>query len=107
MPELRGGALITVILVVSGLDFLLFGYDQGLFGGILAGPRFTEMLGHPTPTLTGLVTAIYDVSSIFYTMKRLSMDVRLTLASDWLRLGCCRCLPFRRTDRSKEEYHDR
>jgi hypothetical protein len=43
--ELRGRALITVILMISGIDFLLFGYDQGLFGGILAGDRFTEMLG--------------------------------------------------------------
>ena len=59
--ELRGNSLIAFILLASGLDFLLFGYDQGLFGGILSGERFTEMLGEPTPTLTGLVTAIYDI----------------------------------------------
>jgi MFS family permease len=40
---------------------LLFGYDQGLFGGILAGDGFVKMLGEPTPTLTGLVTAVYDI----------------------------------------------
>ena len=61
VKELRGSALIAVILVVSGLDFLLFGYDQGLFGGILAGPRFQDTLGNPSPTLTGLVTAVYDI----------------------------------------------
>ena len=61
MPELRGGALIAVILAASGLDFLLFGYDQGLFGGILAGQGFIDMLGNPSPTLTGLVTAVYDI----------------------------------------------
>ena len=61
MPELRGGALIAVILAASGLDFLLFGYDQGLFGGILAGQGFLDMLGNPSPTLTGLVTAVYDI----------------------------------------------
>lgn len=61
MPELRGGALIAMILLASGLDFLLFGYDQGLFGGILAGDGFVKMLGEPSPTLTGLVTAIYDI----------------------------------------------
>ena len=59
--ELRGRALISIILLASGLDFLLFGYDQGLFGGILAGKRFTEMLGNPSPTLTGLVTGVYDI----------------------------------------------
>ena len=61
MVELRGQALISVILLASGLDFLLFGYDQGLFGGILAGDGFNEMLGFPTPTLQGLVAAVYDI----------------------------------------------
>lgn len=71
--HLRGTALITMILITSGFDFALFGYDQGLFGGILAGERFQETLGHPNPTMTGLVTAIYDigcaigaVSAFFY-----------------------------------------
>lgn len=59
--ELRGKALIFVILITSGMDFLLFGYDQGLFGGILAGTYFQDMLNHPSPTMSGLVTAIYDI----------------------------------------------
>ena len=61
MIELRGSRLIAVILMASGFDFLLFGYDQGLFGGILAGSRFTTMLGNPSPTLTGFVTGVYDI----------------------------------------------
>ena len=61
MVELRGNTLIFVILITSGMDFLLFGYDQGLFGGILAGEYFQDMLGHPGPTMSGLVTAIYDI----------------------------------------------
>ncbi|KAK6429129.1 hypothetical protein LTR95_014727, partial [Oleoguttula sp. CCFEE 5521] len=63
--ELRGNALITMILLASGLDFLLLGYDQGLFGGILPGARFLDMLGNPNPTMTGLVTAIYDIGCAF------------------------------------------
>jgi MFS family permease len=35
--------------------------DQGLFGGILGGERFKNTLGNPDPTMTGLVTAIYDI----------------------------------------------
>lgn len=59
--QLRGKPLISIILLTSGMDFLLFGYDQGLFGGILAGTYFQDMLGHPSPTMSGLVTAIYDI----------------------------------------------
>ncbi|KAI8649303.1 MFS domain-containing protein [Fusarium sp. Ph1] len=65
VAELRGRALVTVILLTSGVDFLLFGYDQGLFGGILAGTRFQNMLGNPNSTMSGLVTAIYDVGCAF------------------------------------------
>lgn len=61
VPQLRGKALIFIILLTSGIDFLLVGYDQGVFGGILAGDRFQDMLGNPGPTMSGLVTAIYDI----------------------------------------------
>ncbi|KAF2857203.1 general substrate transporter [Piedraia hortae CBS 480.64] len=61
MPQLKGKALTSVILIASGLDFLLFGYDQGLFGGILGGERFKKTLGNPSPTYTGLVTGVYDI----------------------------------------------
>ncbi|KAF9730530.1 hypothetical protein PMIN06_010168 [Paraphaeosphaeria minitans] len=59
--ELRGKKLIAIILMTAGFDFLLVGYDQGLFGGILGGERFKNTLGNPNPTMTGLVTAIYDI----------------------------------------------
>lgn len=59
--KLRGKPLIGLILILSGIQFTLFGFDQGLFGGILAGERFQDMLGHPNPTMSGLVTAIYDI----------------------------------------------
>lgn len=40
---------------------VLFGYDQGLFGGILTSEPFLETLGNPNPTMSGLITAIYDI----------------------------------------------
>jgi MFS family permease len=42
-------------------DLTLHQDDQGLFGGILGGQRFKDTLGNPNPTMTGLVTAIYDI----------------------------------------------
>ncbi|KAI7158077.1 general substrate transporter [Hortaea werneckii] len=59
--KLRGKALTAVILACAGLDFLEFGYDQGLLGGILSGDRFREMLGEPDPTMEGLLSGIYTV----------------------------------------------
>ncbi|KAI7494751.1 general substrate transporter [Hortaea werneckii] len=59
--KLRGKALTAIILACAGLDFLEFGYDQGLLGGILSGDRFREMLGEPGPTMEGLFSGIYTV----------------------------------------------
>lgn len=59
--SLRGKALMAMILLVSGFDFLEFGYDQGLFGGILPGQRFQNMLGNPSATMEGLVSAVYCI----------------------------------------------
>merc|ERR1712157_597663 len=53
--------LTAIILACAGLDFLEFGYDQGLLGGILSGDRFREMLGEPGPTMEGLLSGIYTV----------------------------------------------
>ncbi|KAH6662433.1 hypothetical protein F5X68DRAFT_225942 [Plectosphaerella plurivora] len=59
VAELRGQALVVLILLTCGIDFLLFGVR--LFGGILGGSRFQAMLGNPSPTMSGLVTAIFDI----------------------------------------------
>ena len=39
----------------------LFGYEQGVFGGIIVGHGFNEYFHHPSPSLTGFVTSIYDL----------------------------------------------
>ncbi|KAI1846377.1 hypothetical protein JX266_007582 [Neoarthrinium moseri] len=40
---LRGQALNYAIGVIAGTDFLLFGYDQGVMGGILTMPSFLNL----------------------------------------------------------------
>ncbi|KAF9892999.1 hypothetical protein FE257_012410 [Aspergillus nanangensis] len=37
----RGARLTTIIVCVAGAEFLLFGYDQGVVGGLLNLPSFT------------------------------------------------------------------
>lgn len=39
----------------------LFGYEQGVFGGIIVGQEFQEYFNHPSPARTGFVTNIYDL----------------------------------------------
>ncbi|KAL9126097.1 MAG: hypothetical protein Q9217_004797 [Psora testacea] len=49
------------ISIAAGTVMCLFGYEQGVFGGIIVGQEFNEYFHDPSPGLTGLVTSIYDL----------------------------------------------
>ncbi|KAI1352159.1 general substrate transporter [Xylaria sp. FL0043] len=46
---LRGNALNYAVGFVAGCDFLLFGYDQGVMGGILTMPQFLDIFPSINP----------------------------------------------------------
>ena len=50
-----------LISIAAGTVMCLFGYEQGVFGGIIVGQEFQEYFNHPSPSLTGFVTSIYDL----------------------------------------------
>lgn len=62
--RLQGTSLNVAITIASGSGFLLFGYDQGVFGGILTNNNFLDLFNHPNPTLQGQIVALYDVGCI-------------------------------------------
>ena len=53
--------LHSLISVAAGTVMCLFGYEQGVFGGIIVGQEFQEYFHHPSPALTGFVTSVYDL----------------------------------------------
>lgn len=53
--------LHTLISIAAGTVMCLFGYEQGVFGGIILGQEFQNYFHHPSPSLTGFVTSIYDL----------------------------------------------
>lgn len=53
--------LHTLVSVAAGTVMTLFGYEQGVFGGIIVGQEFQEYFHHPSPSLTGFVTSVYDL----------------------------------------------
>ncbi|KAL2846377.1 hypothetical protein BJY01DRAFT_247281 [Aspergillus pseudoustus] len=59
LPSIRpkGRVLSMGITVSCGLAFMLFGYDQGVFGGILANPAFKEQFNHPDTTVGGQIVS--------------------------------------------------
>ncbi|ORY03406.1 general substrate transporter [Clohesyomyces aquaticus] len=64
LSHLEGRALTFEITLTSGLGFMLFGWDQGLFGGILENPAFNQTFKHPNPTIQGQIVSTYDIGCI-------------------------------------------
>lgn len=51
----------TAISIAAGTVMCLFGYEQGVFGGIIVGNDFLEYFNDPSPSLQGFVTSVYDL----------------------------------------------
>ncbi|EMF16534.1 general substrate transporter [Sphaerulina musiva SO2202] len=63
---LRGGWLTFWVTVACGTDMTLFGYDQGVFGGVVVTDDFLDQLNlRNNSSLLGTVTAIYDIGCFF------------------------------------------
>lgn len=44
--------------------WLLLGYDQGVFGGILQSQDWLKQFGYPSDTHTGIIVASFDVGCL-------------------------------------------
>ncbi|PSK50412.1 High-affinity glucose transporter [Elsinoe australis] len=65
---LKGKWLTFWVTVACATDMTLFGYDQGVFGGVIVTQDFLTTLDLEGPTKTSLlstVTAIYDIGCFF------------------------------------------
>lgn len=54
-------ALHMAISIAAGTVMMLFGYEQGVFGGIIVGDDFLEYFHNPSPAMQGFVTSVYDL----------------------------------------------
>jgi hypothetical protein len=57
----RGFKLRAAITIACQLAFVLFGYDQGVFSGIVGNQDFLDTFNHPSPGLEGIIVAIYNL----------------------------------------------
>lgn len=65
LSNLQGGWLTAGITFSTGTGFLLFGYDQGVFGGIIGNENFNRTFGYPSAMVVGQITATYDLGCFF------------------------------------------
>lgn len=63
--QAQGKALTVGITISCGMAFMLFGYDQGVFGGILSNQSFLAVFNNPNTTVQGQMTSTYVLGCIF------------------------------------------
>lgn len=65
LHRVEGKALTACITLTSGAGFMLFGYDQGVFGGLLSVSSFATTFNNPNPTIQGQIVSSYDLGCMF------------------------------------------
>lgn len=85
--KLEGKALTAWITITSGAGFLLFGYDQGVFGGLLSIPAFQKTFNNPNATIQSQIVSSYDLGCLFGALLSLFIGDKLGRRRS-IALGC-------------------
>lgn len=72
---LRGTGLNVLISIIAGLDFLLFGYDQGVMGGLLTLNSFVRTFPEIDTTKAGTMGLTADQKSTRSNVQGVSLLV--------------------------------
>jgi sugar porter (SP) family MFS transporter len=75
---MKGGWLTFWVTVACATDMTLFGYDQGVFGGVIVTQDFLTTLNLTNNTsLVSTITALYDIGCFFGAIAAFSIGERL------------------------------
>jgi len=61
---IQGANLRAAVSIAASSAFLLFGYDQGVFAGLIGGTAFKNTFNNPSTSTLGTVTAIYEIGYV-------------------------------------------
>jgi hypothetical protein len=84
--------LVVLLITDHARSSMLFGYDQGVFGGLLDGASFMARfpsISNGNSTLQGFTVGVATACEGY---ARLTMPGRCL--RDWLRRGCLECSPL-------------
>lgn len=74
ITELEGRSLTIGITLTCGVAFMLFGVDQGVFGGILGNAQFIKTFNNPTTTIQGQIVSTYGIGCILGALMTILID---------------------------------
>ena len=89
----RGRKLRYAITFACQLAFILFGYDQGVFSGIVTNQNWLETFGNPNTALEGIIVSIYNLGAFSGTIinfcfgEKLGRRKCMWFAMAWIIIG--------------------
>ncbi|KAF2713936.1 putative Myo-inositol transporter 1 [Pleomassaria siparia CBS 279.74] len=89
----RGFKLRAAITIACQLAFILFGYDQGVFSGIIGNADWLDTFGHPAPGLEGIIVSIYNLGCFtgcifsFLFCEQTGRRLAMWIAMVWIIVG--------------------
>ena len=90
----RGFKLRAAITIACQLAFVLFGYDQGVFSGIVGNEDFLNTFDHPSPGLEGIIVSIYNLGCFtgcilsFIFCEKTGQRLAMWIAMVWIIVRC-------------------
>lgn len=60
----RGKSVRVGVTICCLVAFVLFGYDQGVFGGILQNEDWKRQFDYPNDTKTGIIVSCYNLGCL-------------------------------------------
>lgn len=88
-----GKGLQWIITVLCLQAFVLFGYDQGVFGGILVNENWQAQFDHPVDTHEGIIVSSYNLGCLlgcivnFFLAEHLGRRRTIWFAMAWVIIG--------------------
>ncbi|KAM5356574.1 hypothetical protein ACJ41O_003220 [Fusarium nematophilum] len=89
----RGKGVRIGITITCLIAFVLFGYDQGVFGGILQNEDWLNQFGHPSDSKTGIIVSCYNLGCLtgciinFFTADKLGRRKTIWVAMSLVIIG--------------------
>jgi MFS family permease len=86
----RGFRLRAAITIACQMAFILFGYDQGVFSGIVGNADFLDTFDHPSAALEGIIVSIYNLGCFtgciltFLLCEKTGRKLAMWIAMGWI-----------------------
>jgi MFS family permease len=94
----RGRSLRLAIMLACQMAFTLYGFDQGVFSGIVGNEDFLNTFGRPAGIHEGIIVAVYNLGCFsgcilsFFFAEKTGRRLAMWIAMAFIIVSCAICV---------------